>query len=1027
MSNQRAREPFDILRQHRPLLLACETIGWLHMTGKAHEDFLEEKGGRPQGYKYEYWPSKFDPPVPWQKLLEWLTQRFPLNPDAWPVRLADFLEKHAKRNPGLLGLLQAGHAMASGIEKNLPRRTSWYLAQDATQMWLSSPFGQPLRNLLGDRRPEVLSAEGRKKLSQGITGILKELRSLGSGGAADQEEWRKWREAAIGPNSYLRAAFTSTVAETRLPNNDVTLWDQSYVAAALFKSAVAAALLASGAFPWSDPNLKGKMLWRVLIIGLGARHYEARAVKIGDCLGARADIERFFDRARSLIEVDLALGAMVFRDSETMAFTFPGLLDDPNLSGDDSGLSGSEAGLLRASIEHELKRMAKDLKLETSVCCQLSPTTRSFVKMVSHLRNAREQLAVPIFPPPPDIHADPHEQTSHVCPVCQVRFNVSRPRDGTHNIRKQRVCSVCERRRQERVPEWLDRAGETIWISELADQNDRVALLTLSLDLEPWLQGERTDSLRAQAIGHWRDSNTQIRIPGQRKNPWDPNQPFASLLGYLQRHLNRIAPHYSIHKSKLDPVLRSLQDGYEHHCSMESFFWGVVEDRAPHEMPDWSRLNHRERAAWLTHQLFRKLSSPGRIYRFQRTAEGFFDGLLQCFEKLVTEDRNPWRVKRLFLRPLQGPGQPPWTDRHTYAGRWKESPIELLYLADKGRFVTIANLARSLGRSESKEALVPVEEESLKLWADDGQTSDLQVEAVEEAAELSDYAPLIVLDRTPLRFRVLVPLDRGTACVQQAIAMWREQFGRVWDRLPLRVGVVAFPRKTPFQAVIEAARFLEARMAAAREERWRVVDTAGCAQCAVTILEGPKGNRETVATPITLPDGREDVFYPYVRVEDSKLRHPLDFRHPKGRIFRHVRDLEPGDEIVVNPSLFASVFLDTTARRFEPLDPRPLGDFERMTRAWKLLRRVSPSITALRALGFELGRMRSSWRDPDNEPLPGADDQRTRLGRALLQSFPGITPAELDALGEALQSGILEWSIDWHLIWLKERLQEDSA
>jgi hypothetical protein len=25
----------DTLRQHRPLLLACEAIGWLHMAGKA--------------------------------------------------------------------------------------------------------------------------------------------------------------------------------------------------------------------------------------------------------------------------------------------------------------------------------------------------------------------------------------------------------------------------------------------------------------------------------------------------------------------------------------------------------------------------------------------------------------------------------------------------------------------------------------------------------------------------------------------------------------------------------------------------------------------------------------------------------------------------------------------------------------------------------------------------------------------------------------------------------------------------------
>jgi hypothetical protein len=59
--------------------------------------------------------------------------------------------------------------------------------------------------------------------------------------------WLAWRESAIGKDSFIRRAFLSTLAETRLPNNDVTLWDQSYVAAALFKSAVArAAVQAAG-------------------------------------------------------------------------------------------------------------------------------------------------------------------------------------------------------------------------------------------------------------------------------------------------------------------------------------------------------------------------------------------------------------------------------------------------------------------------------------------------------------------------------------------------------------------------------------------------------------------------------------------------------------------------------------------------------------------------------------------------------------------------------------------------------------
>ncbi|MCH1927526.1 hypothetical protein L6232_22265, partial [Shewanella sp. C31] len=72
-----------------------------------------------------------------------------------------------------------------------------------------------------------------------IRRVLEDLRELGTRRVQDVGLWREWRERAIGESSFIRRAFLSTLAETRLPNHDVTLWDQSYVAAALFKSAVA--------------------------------------------------------------------------------------------------------------------------------------------------------------------------------------------------------------------------------------------------------------------------------------------------------------------------------------------------------------------------------------------------------------------------------------------------------------------------------------------------------------------------------------------------------------------------------------------------------------------------------------------------------------------------------------------------------------------------------------------------------------------------------------------------------------------
>ncbi|MGE5576608.1 MAG: hypothetical protein ACM3TT_05355 [Syntrophothermus sp.] len=502
-------EPAEKLRECRSLFLAVEAIGWLHMVGKAKADFLRGKGGVSEDNKYEYtqWFKYENPPFPWDDLLRWVKDTLTLDQKAWPAALTDFVSKHTKMDPGLLGLLQAGHGMASGIEKNLPKPTSEYLGQDLAHMWLSSAFGYPVRNLLADP-PEVLTDAGWKRLVEEIRQILKGLENLGRSGCKDVQQWWYWREKAIGAESFLRQAFMSTLAETRLPNNDVTLWDQSYVAAALFKSAVAGAILEEldgQSFPWGNNDLKQKTQWRLLTIGMGICHYEARAVKIGDWTGTQRAIEDFFTRVRKLVEVDLTLGSLLYRDTEVAVFSFPGERDGANRD--------LKIDQWKEYLQACIDKLAQDLKLETPPYCNISSgASRSLILLTKEVRRARETMAVPVYRRWNIPETNGSAQSGHVCSVCLVRLN-GRPDD------KQRPCEVCDARRRHRLDDWLrGRMGNnTIWIDEVADGNDRVALLTLSLDIEPWLDGSRVDSLRAQSIAEWRRYNPVLTEYWQQK------------------------------------------------------------------------------------------------------------------------------------------------------------------------------------------------------------------------------------------------------------------------------------------------------------------------------------------------------------------------------------------------------------------------------------------------------------------------------------------------------------------------------
>jgi CRISPR-associated Csx11 family protein len=1002
-----------VLRYHRPVLLGCEAIGWLHMAGKAHPDFLRHHGGAGVTYDEKSWHGQLDPA--WSDRLDWLRG---FNAFKWPDSLVEFVTRHAEGSSveNLVGCLQAGHAMASGIEKNIPRDTSRYLEQDATHMWLATAFGLPVRNLLADP-PEILQPGGWNQLLQQIGALLDELKELGTNPPPDTQPWWSWREEAIGERGWLRHAFESTLAETRLPNNDVTLWDQSYVAAALFKSGVAALVLLENAPSDAWTSLKSETRWRVLTIGFGTDHYEARAVRIGDWAGARMQIAGFFEDVRRLVEVDLAVGSLLYRDDQVLAFTFPGERFDDERNQNNRSLSDEAACKLRDWIRERVDELAKTRNFETPPLCELSSSTRSFIPMAREAAKVRDRLAVPVHRPWQI--SDAAEQEGHVCPVCHVRF--SGRSGGKEASPKQRPCKVCYGRRKGRLDAWLRDPTDTIWITELADDNDRVALLTFSFDLEPWLDGSRVDSLRAQSVAAWRGFNPVLykkprNMEGPRDNPISAENTTHALIKHVE---SRLWENWD--QVKNDLVLRGLHDGFQHDSSWGNFYEKVAWDRA--DAPKWDDLDNGERARWLIHQLFRKNASPGRIHRFWRTAETFFDELIPVFREAAAAHPNRWRTRRLALTPAEG-SVTGWKDRETYATRWNDAPLELLYREESKDFLTICNLARVLRPEQRREDLRGVE---WQVEGDDGEKQLLKVGRVTEAGDLGVYAPLIVLDRSPVRFRVLVPLNAAGPCVDAAVKKWEKEFGRVWDRMPLRVGIVAFPRMTPFQAVIEATRNLEDDLSQGEEKPWRVVESYVRDGVAALMLAQPDGRHELVTVPAALPDGRADDYYSYVAVTDRSERHSRDFTTPAskgrlGQVYRHIADLAPGDGVAVAPSRLAMIFMDSTARRFERAEVTYLSEWRRLRETWDLLRRTAPSVTALRGAWAALADARERWKVDTRASRDGAAAWAS-LARSVLANDLGARPPELEALVDAAVSGVLEKTLEWHLRILKLDLE----
>lgn len=290
--------------------------------------------------------------------------------------------------------------------------------------------------------------------------------------------------------------------------------------------------------------------------------------------------------------------------------------------------------------------------------------------------------------------------------------------------------------------------------------------------------------------------------------------------------------------------------------------------------------------------------------------------------------------------------------------------VNVLYRGDGGRFLTTCNLARLLRPEEGADALSNRE---FQVRGDDRVPRTLRVKAVREPGPLGVYHPVIPLAPSPLRFRAIVPLEAASSCLDRTIEAWNEWFARVWDRLPLRAGLIAFPQKIPFQAVIEAARSMEHELEGREGEIWRVQARDERAGILAVTFQRPDGGSELRTVPVTMPDGRADVFYPYMAVEDDRVRFARDFQHPSGQIYRHVLDLTIGDRVRVQPACIAARFLDRAGARFDYVFVRPLADWVRIRALWQLVERTDRAISAVHDAWAELVGRRESWQAADGQ------------------------------------------------------------
>ena len=309
--------------------------------------------------------------------------------------------------------------------------------------------------------------------------------------------------------------FAYGLGDTRRPVNEVVLSDWGWMVASLFKPAIAGALITNQKPDirqwqnWRDKLIDHDLRWRLLRVNFDVLGLYAKAIKIADLLGYQRAVDEACEAVKKLIEEEYPLGNEIYRDSTGIYFTFPDLDLPPNLAQE-----------IRRRVE------AVEMELAPRIAVVTGNGNTAAEQLKGILGKARREALEALAQPFDSQHLSACWQQQwttvgegnwELCPVCRLRPM----KEGKE------ACETCMQRRMSRIKTWESDPAQTIWMDEIADHNDRVALIVGRFGLDDWLSGDLVQTMLVKAVqNNPNDCVPKNPSPARLRRVWETCQRF---------------------------------------------------------------------------------------------------------------------------------------------------------------------------------------------------------------------------------------------------------------------------------------------------------------------------------------------------------------------------------------------------------------------------------------------------------------------------------------------------------------------
>ena len=758
----------------------------------------------------------------------------------------------------------------SGIDKGSPKE------QLKGNLWISNAFGSFKKNV------ELQDFDDAR-----ICFYNKFHNFLSSNNYYVNPNWQEIRRFVF---TEVKNWYSKLLSDSRFPVNDVTLWDQAYMTATMFKAVLAQLCMNSSNLEKYMDN-PSSIKWCILGIQYDKLALAEKGYKPQQIQWYREVSNEVDDEIKKLLEYDYPIGNEIYRD-ETGIYFLVGEDLGEDLK-DDSNLAKLKSDL--EEINDKITDIFKEKTFdELYPAIFLTKPSRGLMNLPYLLEEAKENfLKADWSKKQTDICIEKSEsgRAIGICQVCGQRliFKSDRRNNDDKNI-----CDVCfEKKTRGRIDKWLeDTSKETIWMDELKDTKDRVALVTMKFELHDWLNGDMLNSIVLQENIDFDEDVKKIKnelINICKKND-EKKVKDTVLLNFTDKALHNLNVKDIIKSIILE---RSIGDRWEEFIFKKLGDWDDSSTKPLKKKIDfdsreihWNNLNDSDiefLSTIILQFLLRKNPSPARLRRIWETTKEFFEDIKLniCDYASIQESRR----KRFYWENVKVKNE----NKSIPDGEYQDGDV--LFWASKGK-VRLISYIKDLKSGKEFNLKEPT-----------GNGNIITSVVYTDNTEFEYYQPYIsIIDPTPISWQFITPAEYVPNLIDNVIKRYNESFKFVYGKLPLHIGVVIQDYKKPLYVGIKALRKI--RRDVEGIERLSIEVKASKIK---DILKYQKDEESLNNTHkyYSLYWGKHTKGYNfYIRPQDESNRY-----------IANIDEIDDDKEITIIPNTFDFEFLDTNTRR----------------------------------------------------------------------------------------------------------------